>query len=219
MEQTGQALTEGLGSALGLSEPATNTPSAPHAFLRPPGALPEPDFTATCSACGRCVEACPAHCIVIKPGLAGGLPHIVPRVSPCVICQGLSCMKVCPTDALRLVDAPTQIHMGYARVDTARCLRTSLEAPPDSTDRDCRLCVEHCPIGESALRIGANGVLEVRPGCTGCGVCEHVCPTDPASISVLPLRHAHAPGSPGTPGSPGPLCTLPTAVGQPPSTP
>src|SRR5437868_5956617 len=42
-------------------------------WLRPPGALAEPQFLDTCSRCGNCVSACPAHCIQIDAtGARGG---------------------------------------------------------------------------------------------------------------------------------------------------
>ncbi|RIL06623.1 MAG: 4Fe-4S ferredoxin [Proteobacteria bacterium] len=58
----------------------------------------------------------------------------------------------------------------------------------------CDLCVLECPIGESALRLvplppedgGAPGLFtpEVHRGCTGCGVCQMICPAEPAAIVV-----------------------------------
>lgn len=62
-------------------------------------------------------------------------------------------------------------------------------------DREvCDLCVRECPIGESALRLvplledegGGPGRFtpEVRSGCVGCGVCEMICPAEPAAIVV-----------------------------------
>jgi ferredoxin-type protein NapG len=62
-------------------------------------------------------------------------------------------------------------------------------------DREvCDLCVTECPIGESAIRLveidpadgGAPGLFtpEVRSGCVGCGVCEMICPPEPAAIVV-----------------------------------
>lgn len=159
-------------------------------FLRPPGALPEPAFTDTCSKCGDCVKACPAQCIRLEDDKAGGLPHIVARESPCVVCTDLSCMKVCPTGALQMVEGRAFIQMGYAITDHSRCLRGEGYAVYDDETslmgEDCRLCVTQCPMGEEALGIDGHGVVEVRHGCIGCGVCEQVCPTESPSIWVEP---------------------------------
>jgi ferredoxin-type protein NapG len=62
-------------------------------------------------------------------------------------------------------------------------------------DREvCDLCVHECPIGETALRLvplpeeegGGPGRFtpEVHRGCVGCGVCEMICPAEPAVIVV-----------------------------------
>jgi ferredoxin-type protein NapG len=59
-------------------------------------------------------------------------------------------------------------------------------------DREvCDLCVRECPIGETALRLvplegGPAGSFtpEVHRGCVGCGVCEMICPAEPAAIVV-----------------------------------
>ena len=54
----------------------------------------------------------------------------------------------------------------------------------------CDLCVLECPIGSSALGLvpleGSAGRMtpEVRSGCVGCGVCEMICPAEPAAIVV-----------------------------------
>ncbi len=146
-------------------------------YLRPPGAAGPLVFEALCSRCGHCVAACPAKCIAIDPAIGEGAPHILPRLSPCVVCDDLSCMKVCPTGALELVPR-AQIRMGRAVVDFSQCLRDH--------EQDCRLCVNACPFGEAALGVDAGSRIEVRSACTGCGVCEHYCPTEPASIWIQP---------------------------------
>jgi ferredoxin-type protein NapG len=169
--------------AAAASTPVTGTPAhgdpALTRHLRPPGALPAEGFMSTCWRSGQCVSACPVQAIVIDPAVADGLPHIVARQSPCAICQDLACMKACPSGALAPVGDRTLIRIGLATVDPYRCLRAG------RTD-DCRLCVTQCPIGETAIAISAEGGVEVRPGCTGCGVCEKACPTEPASIWVEP---------------------------------
>ncbi|MEX2213632.1 MAG: 4Fe-4S dicluster domain-containing protein [Phycisphaeraceae bacterium] len=159
-------------------------------YLRPPGALAAPAFSDTCSRCGDCVKACPAQAIKLDEEHAGGLPYIVARESPCVVCTDLSCMKVCPTGALRKLDGQHQIQMGYAVTDQSRCLRGGgfaiYEEPTSITGEDCQLCVTQCPIGSEAIAIDNHGTVEVRHGCIGCGVCEQVCPTDPPSVWVEP---------------------------------
>lgn len=59
----------------------------------------------------------------------------------------------------------------------------------------CDLCVVACPI-KGAIRLvqrqDAEGRTyhepEVQKGCTGCGVCEMICPSEPASIEIVPWR-------------------------------
>ena len=185
LEEAGQELADRL-------EEATRVPIIPsnperQLALRPPGALPEPSFEDTCSRCGQCVEACPAQCIVLDPQLAGGLPHIQARQMPCVVCEELACMNVCPTGALKLVERH-KIDIGVAVVDHQRCLRgpDPMQLGPGGDGEDCQICVEACPFGDTALQLNERGFVEVRSGCTGCGVCEHRCPTEPTSILVEP---------------------------------
>ena len=157
--------------------------SSPDVILRPPGALPEEDFEKACSKCGLCVQACPVKCIAIdsEAKIGGGFPYIVPTLAPCVVCDELACMKACPSGALKLVDK-AKIRMGLAVLDAGACLRSHGE--------DCRLCVEACPVGDSAIVISQTSgrVLVKTNGCVGCGSCEHACPTDPAAVTVRPIK-------------------------------
>lgn len=189
LENTTQSITGKFSDALRKLDPEP----PPHddmeespvlRILRPPGALEGDAFNQTCSRCGKCVEVCPAQAIKITQGIADGLPHIIARESPCVVCSDLSCMKSCPSGALQLLDTGADIAMGVAVMDFAKCLRTSgVDGTPGE---DCRVCINDCPIGQSALGIDGYGRVQVRPGCTGCGVCERACPTEPASIWVQP---------------------------------
>ena len=121
---------------------------------------------------------------------AGGLPYIIARESPCVICTDLSCMKACPTGALRKLDTGSQIQMGYAMTDQSRCIRGGgyaiYDEPTSITGEDCRICVTSCPLGADAIGIDGHGTIEIRHGCVGCGVCEQVCPTEQPSVWVEP---------------------------------
>jgi ferredoxin-type protein NapG len=151
-----------------------------HPPLRPPGALDEERFRETCSRSGECVAACPAQAIRIDPTAdrGGGAPYIDAVEMPCVVCDGLYCMEVCPSGAL--VKTPRlEIDMGTASWHEGLCLRSHAQ--------DCTICVDQCPLGSAAIVIDAQGKVDViEEGCIGCGVCEHACPTSPKSIEIIP---------------------------------
>jgi len=55
----------------------------------------------------------------------------------------------------------------------------------------CDICVKECPIGDTAIVMASEGgktVPKVLDGCTGCGVCVMVCPTEGPSIIVEPIK-------------------------------
>ncbi|MBK8269567.1 MAG: 4Fe-4S dicluster domain-containing protein [Planctomycetes bacterium] len=154
-------------------------------LLRPPGALAESEFLHACLRCGNCANHCPADAIQLLPNndpraqareSLKGTPFIDSSDRACVICDELACMKSCPSGALQLVDR-LSIRIGMAIVDEEACVR--------SRGENCTTCVDVCPIGKEAIRIGADGRIEVIDpscsgvGCTGCGVCEERCPTRP----------------------------------------
>lgn len=151
-------------------------------IFRPPGALPEPEFLEKCHRCGNCVKNCPANAIQPLQCNDSNLvntPYIDPDEQPCVICDSLACMYVCPTGALQTVYAE-DIRIGLAVFNSDTCLRRQ--------SVECSYCVDTCPIGEDAIILSQENFIEVLDsGCTGCGVCQYACPTHPKSIAIQPI--------------------------------
>jgi len=157
------------------------------AALRPPGALPEDAFLATCIRCGQCIKACPTNCLqsgLWETGAAGFMtPLAVMRVGPCDP-NCTACGQVCPTDALRPVAEHEKpwAKIGNAVLDKGRCVAWE-------QDRHCLVCDENCPWGAIFWEETPKGrrpvVDEAR--CNGCGQCETACPVQGVSaIRVFP---------------------------------
>ncbi len=159
------------------------------ATLRPPGAIPEDDFLATCVRCGQCIKACPTGCLqpaLLEAGAAGFMtPIAVPRLGACNRnCNG--CGQICPTDAIRSLSLPEKIsaRMGNAVLDPSRCVVYE-------RGRVCLVCDEHCPFGAIDWEENERGdrcpvVNETR--CNGCGQCERNCPVE--GVSAIRVRPA-----------------------------
>ncbi|MDR1857485.1 MAG: 4Fe-4S binding protein [Desulfovibrio sp.] len=158
--------------------------------VRPPGALPEPDFLRRCLRCGLCMKACPTNGLQPAWTLAGAealfSPILVPRRGPCdPACH--ACGQVCPTGAVAsLVPEEKQ----WAKVGTAVVLRERCLAWAEG--RKCVVCQEVCPYGAVALAhteqtaVPAPVVKGVK--CYGCGYCEKHCPVRIPAIRVEPLN-------------------------------
>jgi ferredoxin-type protein NapG len=183
---------------LGLGFYARHATALPPAALRPPGALGEPDFSGACIRCGMCVRACPYDILKLatpEEPLATGTPYFVARQLPCEMCEDIPCVKACPTSALdhELTDI-ARSRMGLAvLVDHETCLNL--------LGLRCDICYRVCPQIDKAITL--DSMSNARTGrhtlfipnvhsdaCTGCGKCEKACPTEVASIKVLPLAMA-----------------------------
>ena len=89
--------------------------------LRPPGALVEEEFLASCIKCGQCVQVCPVEAIRladILDGFGNGTPHIDARDQACDFsCDGLQCVLACPTGSLSHdTNYPSQVRIGFAEL-------------------------------------------------------------------------------------------------------
>ena len=168
-------------------------------ILRPPGALKEEDFLATCIKCGMCAEACPFDTLVLAgPGdnKPLGTPFFIPREIPCYMCPDIPCVPVCPTSALDVESVSTKgeldinkSQMGVAIVDDKNCIAF--------WGIQCDACYRACPLMDEAIslkyekneRTGKHAFLKPIVNsdiCTGCGLCERACVTKEAAIIVLP---------------------------------
>ena len=131
--------------------------------LRPPWALPEPEFLSRCTRCGNCAVICPTKIIQIREGY----PEIDFRAGQCTFCA--ECVRVCIPAALRREDGARPWQRTARVADT--CLAQG--------GVDCRICGDHCE--EEAIRftprIGGPALPEiVADACTGCGACVAPCP-------------------------------------------
>ncbi len=165
-------------------------------LIRPPGSRGERDFLARCTGCGLCMKVCPTGGLqptLAEAGLEGlWTPRLVPQIGYCDYNCTL-CGQVCPTQAIARLELEEKhkTRIGLAAFDTTRCI-------PYAYGRDCMVCEEHCPIPDKAIyflevevqdRSGGKRTIKqprVDPDkCTGCGVCENVCPyKDAAGIRV-----------------------------------
>ena len=154
-------------------------------ILRPPGAKMEVDFLNLCKGSGLCAEVCPANAILLLPeesDTSRFTPRIIPSESACVLCDDLSCMKSCPTSALKMIDIH-QISIGIAKVEKETCISWN------GKDESCKACVTSCPVGENAIKIKSESEKigpTIAQGCIGCGLCEFYCPVYPKAIQVFP---------------------------------
>lgn len=168
--------------------------------LRPPGSLAEEEFIATCIKCGLCVEACPfdvLHVAQVLDAAPIGTPYFKPRENACRMCRDIPCVPPCPTGALSLDKLKNgtphasinNAQMGVAIIDTDQCIAF--------WGIQCDACYRACPLMGTAIviddkpneRTGKHAFLVPRviaTHCTGCGMCEHACVTQKASIKVLP---------------------------------
>ena len=153
--------------------------------LRPPGAVPEDQFSSHCIRCGRCAEVCPYRSVVLldaKSGTDAGTPLVEAEVIPCYLC--MECVTVCPSGALRPIEME-ETRMGIAVIDPETCvtrLGTLL----------CRTCYNVCPLQDTAIDLPAMEPQVIEDGCTGCGICVHACPIDvepgKKAINIEPPR-------------------------------
>jgi ferredoxin-type protein NapG len=166
-------------------------PARAASVLRPPGALPEPEFNAACIRCGLCVEACPydiLHLASWSDPAPTGTPYFVGRTDPCRMCPDIPCARACPTGALSpLLTDIKKADMGVAvLVGHETCLNYK--------GLTCSICVRVCPIIGEAISLkpikNERGVLQIptvdSSKCTGCGTCEKHCVLSEAAIRVLP---------------------------------
>ncbi len=196
--------------------------------LRPPGALEEDEFLASCIKCGQCVQVCPVQAIKLgdlDEGFGSGAAYISARDQACDFsCGTPQCILACPTGALSHdVDAKEQVSMGVAhlsRPDACLALQgkgfKGLARGKDfpgihrymDVDRwepipiadypydleVCDLCARECPI-EGAIAVerlsddphDLRSIPVVYEKCVGCGMCEMICPTEPAAIVIEPF--------------------------------
>ncbi len=100
--------------------------------LRPPGAIDEHEFLASCIKCGQCVQVCPVQAIVLADftdGFGNGCPHIIAREQACdfacdaALCyrRPLSLPKIAPSEDRR---ARSGIASGLFMAGSWRCTRT-----------------------------------------------------------------------------------------------
>jgi MauM/NapG family ferredoxin protein len=194
-----QLLTAGLvGICLpGLSRTNALSKMPDNGLIRPPGALAEQNFLATCVRCGECMKVCITN--GLQPlGFEKGLeamftPKLVPRLGYCEFNCTL-CAQVCPTQAIEVLSKEKKqvFVMGKAWFDKNRCL-------PYAENKSCIVCEEHCPVHDKAIQfdivtvVGAAGQIHslkqpriIADRCIGCGICENVCPVPgEAAIRVL----------------------------------
>lgn len=169
--------------------------------LRPPGALEEENFIKTCIKCGECVNACPPKALILKTTTDEGTigtPYFIPRKNPCVMCTHIPCVEVCPTGALEKLKLKSdkkaldidKAEMGVAIIDQKSCVAF--------WGVQCDACYRACPLIDKAIVIESDKSVTGKhsrmlpvvkaDNCTGCGVCEHACITEKASIFILPRK-------------------------------
>jgi formate hydrogenlyase subunit 6/NADH:ubiquinone oxidoreductase subunit I len=186
-------------------------------ILRPPGALPEPDFLASCIRCYLCQDACEPGAIQFYTETDGELyhtPYVDPARAGCTLCN--RCGPACPTGALAPFENRADVDMGSVELVEDLCLsfkakrirheqellmqlgQSPTESAAEAERRGpCGECYMFCPLRNRAITLLPGSFLAPvihTEHCVGCGMCEDICRTvvrgEPAIRVVRTRRHA-----------------------------
>lgn len=176
LEHALDSFREVANAAWGPEQPEISKPG----LIRPPGALPEAEFLEKCTKCNECVKACPEESIMKFVG-EDSPNHLTPmlnvRKSACVLCEDFPCINVCEPKALVELASPKDVKMGTAVINEKLC--HAFEG------MDCDYCVKECPFpGEAIFLNDQRHPVVVDDVCTGCGLCEQICPSRQAAIVI-----------------------------------
>lgn len=161
-------------------------PGSQRKVIRPPGAQAEKDFVDRCIRCGNCMKVCPTNGlqpVMMESGAEGiWTPRLIPEIGYCEYSCTM-CGQVCPTGAIEKLSlaAKQKTKIGIAVVNHSTCYTWAHH-------KNCLVCEEHCPIPDKAIKVVEeiwNGQKLLKPAvdpnlCTGCGICQNVCPMRPA---------------------------------------
>jgi len=158
-----------------------------HRFTRPPGSVKEKEFLEKCVRCGQCMQVCPTNFIqpaLFETGVDGlWTPVLNAQTGYCEF-ECNKCTQVCPTKAIEKLTLKDkkEFKMGTAVVVKDRCYTYA-------DGYNCAVCEEHCPVPGKAIRfrevdtwnfegklVKVKQIYVVPDLCTGCGICENVCP-------------------------------------------
>ena len=144
--------------------------------LRPPGALKEDEFLASCIKCGQCVQVCPYHTLELFDILEGygvGTPYVDATNRGCYLCEAFPCVLACPTGSLsHNLNKQNEVEMGVAVVVSLdKCLGVNQKkvdkksisniykhknTNPQEQElikkveafegKDCTICADTCPL-------------------------------------------------------------------------
>lgn len=177
-------------------------------LIRPPGVKDEEAFLSKCVRCGECMKVClknALHPTLLEGGLeALWTPRLVPRAGYCEYNCTL-CGYVCPTGAIPelSLEQKHQVKMGLSCFDKSRCIPWVAHQNWNVTKQwsknyNCAVCEEHCPTPKKAIQFSDVTVqtpdgpqlirrpVIIEEECTGCGICEYVCPlAGPAAVRVI----------------------------------
>jgi ferredoxin-type protein NapG len=148
---------------------------AKNIHLRPPGALDENEFLATCIKCGQCIQVCPYHSIDmydITQLNSIGTPYIDANERGCYLCDLFPCILSCPTGSLQHeVTTADDINMGVAYVnDIDNCFAFIGKRVEKD---DLKMILSHSNKNEKE-----SEVLEKVQNYVGkeCTICADMCP-------------------------------------------
>lgn len=129
--------------------------------LRPPGALDEKDFLASCIKCGQCVQVCPVQAIKLADlvdGFGVGVPYIDARQQACDFsCDAVQCILACPTGALVYKKPEFLGRQQGAQLQGKPILKAKAKDPEPTLNLTERFGVARLTRPESCLAVQGKG--------------------------------------------------------------
>lgn len=155
-------------------------------LLRPPGALDEKAFLASCIKCGQCVQVCPygsIRLLDLQSGINTATPYINALDRGCYLCDLFPCILCCPSGALDAkVQEIEQVNMGIAIAKNSDKCLNGLDKKV--SHEDVRRVVSHG--NRTELEKETNAKLEAQIGKV-CTLCLEVCrvPSRDTAIKIV----------------------------------